>query len=348
MNKVFFNGISETLARTTGVPNGRADVNLPFQNVGDFTTKEITQRYICYADAPALELGSPLDTATATSCGVSAEDYFFVEQSSPRSIGADIVEVERTFVNVPQPQTLYSSGMQTLPAHSFHVGNKISDVFKPDEEVLSSISYNNVGQVILGVNVGLEFAKKACFVSYSLYDAQVSITKPVLGGGAYVYVGDDGIALWLTSFFSYVVAAEGTHVVSLRSATSSTEFFSYRITWGVSGIFDFCLPGQNVCVKNCIIKKTNHFLRLTEEALLNLDFEEPYLADWAGTLNASQLADWAYRTAHRLPILYERPSLSRWKGDIYQLSRTYIINTYSLKDLNDDIITEIESDDVEV
>lgn len=109
------NGLSDELLRTSGEPVGTPILKYPFLKDGDTQTKIIEQKYWLYANARSVpQIDAPLDEATASLFEFATGDMFLCEESEPTDIGCGLVEITRTFSNVPKTRSVRMPQSVTL------------------------------------------------------------------------------------------------------------------------------------------------------------------------------------------------------------------------------------------
>lgn len=100
---IVLNGLSDARLRATGEPVGTPILKYPFLKDGDTQTKIIERRYWLYANVRNTpQIDSSLDKETASLFSFGTNDMFLCEESEPVDVGCGIVEIVRTFANVPQ------------------------------------------------------------------------------------------------------------------------------------------------------------------------------------------------------------------------------------------------------
>lgn len=119
-SNIVLNGFSAELLSTTGEPIGTPILKYPFLKDGDTDTKIIERRYWLYANVRSVpQINSALDEATASLFDFETNDMFLCEESEPTDVGCGIVEITRTFANVPKtrnvrmPQAITMFGIET-------------------------------------------------------------------------------------------------------------------------------------------------------------------------------------------------------------------------------------------
>lgn len=142
---IVLNGLSAELLSTTGEPIGTPILKYPFLKDGDTDTKIIERRYWLYANVRSVpQINSALDEATASLFDFETNDMFLCEESEPTDVGCGLVEITRTFANVPKTRNVRMPQSITL----FGIKNS-GDVVAEDITSQCTITYkydNNKGQ----------------------------------------------------------------------------------------------------------------------------------------------------------------------------------------------------------
>ncbi len=332
-SNIFYNGFTDA-DLLAGIPEGQPTLEYPFIEFNDVSTRLIKQRYHVKETAAFLPLDSQLPAELATRFGVTATDFFLVENGTPQAVCGDIVEIERTYSNMPVMHTEYNNQILSFPGLDANIQQAGTSTEITDFSI--SKFQNGYAFVYVGPeNAGNTYKAIIRYVE----NGEATDGSPISYDKTHTY--SDLVCDNLGYIAIPAMLASATNVTISGKTVSGHLYYLYK--YGGSG---FVYANTNATVTITTLTKEPYklykrepfngntrmyteysYVRCTSfDELLNVNMARPYLDDWGVTLTiAADKQSYLNLCAARTPCAYDAPTMSRWKGNIYEIASTFAV-----------------------
>lgn len=332
-SNIFYNGFTDA-DLLAGIPEGQPSLEYPFIEFNDISTRLIKQRYHVKETAAFLPLDSQLPSELATRFGVTAADFFLVENGTPQPVCGDIVEIERTYSNMPVTHTEYNNQILSFPG----LDASIQQAGTSTEITDFSISRFQSGCAFVYVgteNAGNTYKAIIRYVEQGIRSDNIPVSNDlnlvrsdlVCDNAGYIAIS--------------AMLASATNV-TISGKTVSGHLYYLALFGGGRALY----TDSNATVTITTLTKEPYklykrepfngntrmyteysYVRCTSfNELLNVSMARPYLDDWGVTLTvAADKQNYLNLCAARTPCAYDAPTMSRWKGNIYEIASTFAV-----------------------
>ena len=293
------NGLSDELLRSTGEPDGTPILKYPFLKYGDTQTKIIEQKYWLYANARSVpQIDAPLDEATASLFEFATGDMFLCEESEPTDIGCGLVEITRTFANVPKTRSVRMPQSVTL----FGITNTGNVV---EKEITSECTINrNDAHGTTTITYPAEYIGKRVFVKtkdkngniyYKYFTVEnVTTTYSLEQIGWYYYTSGSTIKLPNTVIY---IGLLGSMASRQPRNTIADGFITYQYV--------------KLTAQDSILTLPTPFEEATGEIILT-DKTNPTFIEYSNMVNT------------RTPYQCSQATVTMWLGNIAEIQTPYV------------------------
>lgn len=332
-SNIFYNGFTDA-DLLAGIPEGQPTLEYPFIEFNDVSTRLIKQRYHVKETAAFLPLDSQLPAELATRFGVAAADFFLVENGTPQTVCGDIVEIERTYSNMPIMHTEYNNQILSFPGLDANIQQAGTSTEITDFSI--SKFQNGYAFVYVGTkNVGntykaiIRYVESGTATNGESISEDITFSRPDLVCDNLGYIAIRAMLDTATnvSFSGKTVSGHLNYLYKVVASTTVYANSTATVTITSLSKEPYKLYKREPFNGNTRMYTEYSYVRCTSfDELLNVNMPRPYLDDWGVTLTVvADKQSYLNLCASRTPCAYDAPTMSRWKGNIYEIASTFAV-----------------------